>query len=425
MTAQEICQLTTKGKTINFEDVDVVTTATKGLMSGTSAIMAFRLGKPKEFVKVKELSMNDIPCYVGPCPNETLGLVDLIIYATDHSITNPNYGAGHLLRELVEHKSVHVKATTLEGYKIEKDITIEDIYYAQVMGIRHAFRNYNSFINPGDEPIKSIFTVIDMEPHSTELSFCGCGMLNPLENDPEMDILGVGTPLLINGALGYMIGSGTRSTPERPNMMTMAPLFDMKPEYMGGFVTSRGPEVIVSIAAAIPILNEKIFNNIKRSDIDVPLNVTDIVGRKVLSTIDYGQVWHQNFVVSVKEGYKNNFCNNCDNHEDCPAEKKCPTSAFHVSTGIDRERCFNCGTCIRLCPENMFSGELGTVSIDGKIIPVHLRESDRNGAMKLMNELKKRVLTGNFPITEPIAKPTIYVEKIEEKREHVIDTKEN
>ncbi|MHA1730081.1 MAG: homocysteine biosynthesis protein, partial [Promethearchaeota archaeon] len=277
MTAEEIVQAVQGGKTFNFEDIDVVTTATKGLMSGTSAIMAFRIGEPKQFIKVKNITLNSIPAYVGPCPNETLGLVDLIIYATDCSTTDPNYGAGHLFRELVEGKPVNIKATTVEGMKIEKTITINEIYFAKVLGIRHGFKNYNAFLNPnspgGKSVDKSIFTVMPMEPDYSEISVCGCGVVNPLENDPDMEILGIGTPILVNGALGYIIGSGTRSSHNRPNLMTIAPMFEMDPQYMGGFVTANGPEVITSIAAAIPILNEKIFNNLKMVDKNVPLNV--------------------------------------------------------------------------------------------------------------------------------------------------------
>ncbi|MBD3352071.1 MAG: methanogenesis marker 16 metalloprotein [Candidatus Lokiarchaeota archaeon] len=420
LTAQELCQMTQKGKKVKFKDVDVVTTATKGLMSGTSAIMAFRVSPPGKFKRVKSLSMNDIPCYVGPAPNETLGMVDLIIYATDKSVSNPRYGAGHLLRELVEGKPIKVKATSIEGIKIEKTITIEDIYFAKMMGIRHCFRNYNSFVNPSDKPVKSIFTVLPLQPHTSEITFCGCGVLNPLENDPHFDIIGVGTPLLINGAIGYVIGSGTRSSHPRPNLMTMAPLFDMKPEFMGGFVTSEGPEVIVSIGTAIPIINEKIFNNLKILDSRVPLNVVDIVGRKVLTSIDYGKVWHgpnydHTFLVKINR----QKCKECPLRSECPAEKYCPTDAFSSIHGIDRSRCFNCGTCIYTCTHGAVEGNLGEVEIQGKKIPIKLRESDRSGAIKLMNLLKKKVLNLEFPLALPVAKPKIYVEKIENKRESV------
>ncbi|MCP4760914.1 MAG: methanogenesis marker 16 metalloprotein [archaeon] len=418
MTAQEICMMVQSGKKLNFEDVDVVTTATKGLMSGTSAIMAFRIGEPGEFIKVKELTMNDIQCYVGPCPNETLGLVDLILYATDVSKTNPKYGAGHLLRDLVEGKSIKIRAI-VEGKttEIEKTLTINDIYFAQVMGIRHAFKNYNAFVNPSEKPYKSIFTVIDLEPNSTELTFCGVGAVNPLENDPKFEILGEGSPILVNGALGHIIGAGTRSSQQRPNIMTIAPLFDMKPEYMGGFITARGPEVICSIAAAIPILDEKIFNNLKLADKNVKLNVVDIVGRKVLEVVDYGQVWKRNLDINVTPFFKNKFCDNCELITKCPVEIHCPTFAFKINFGIDETKCFNCGTCLKECPKGAFLGDLGEVKLKDKTIPVTLRQSDRKGAVKLMNQLKDMIIKGEFPINKPVAKPKIYIEKTEEKRE--------
>jgi uncharacterized protein (DUF39 family) len=80
-----------------------------------------------------------------------------------------------------------------------------------------------------------------------------------------MDMLGVGVPISVNGSQGYIIGSGTRSSSNRPNLMTEAPLFDMDPKYMGGFVTANGPEVICTIGAAIPIINEKVFKKSKDS----------------------------------------------------------------------------------------------------------------------------------------------------------------
>jgi putative methanogenesis marker 16 metalloprotein len=419
MTAQELCAFTQKGKKITFDDVDVVTTATKGIMSGTSCIMALRVAEPRKYLKFKSLSMNDIPCYVGPCPNEYLGLIDLIIYATDVSLTNPNYGAGHLLRDLVEKKSVHIKAHSVEETDIEKDVTLDDIYFAQVMGIRHAFKNYNAFLNPNDFVVnKSIFTVIPMQPGEKEISFCGCGVVNPLENDPEFDVLGIGSPVLVNGSIGYIIGSGTRSSPSRPNLMTIASLFDMKPKYMGGFVTSNGPEVICSIAAAIPIINERVFNHLKMLDQNVPLNICDIVGRKVLETQDYGQVWKENnFVVNVTPFYKKKICSKCEHNHHCPVEKMCPTNAFTMDKGIDESKCFNCGTCIRICSQKAFFGDLGELAYTSKKVPVKLRQSDRNGAIQLMDELKDLILKGKYPIVLPTAKPVIYTEKTEVKHD--------
>jgi Fe-S-cluster-containing hydrogenase component 2 len=172
------------------------------------------------------------------------------------------------------------------------------------------------------------------------------------------------------------------------------------------------------VAAAIPIINEKIFNNLKMLDKNAPLNVCDIVGRKVLQVQDYGEVWKDdNYLVNVLPFHKKKFCKECDDNHSCPVEKMCPMSAFTIEKGMDESKCFNCGTCIRLCHQNAFIGDLSEVKYQGRKVPVKLRQSDRHGAILLMDELKERILKGEFPLTLKTAKLKIYTEKTENKRE--------
>ena len=63
---------------MNFSNVDVVNTATKGLMSGIMGVVSFRLSPPKTLRKFTEVSINGIEGFPGPCPNEYLGIVDYI-----------------------------------------------------------------------------------------------------------------------------------------------------------------------------------------------------------------------------------------------------------------------------------------------------------------------------------------------------------
>ena len=95
----------------------------------------------------------------------------------------------------------------------------------------------------------------------------------------------------------------------------------------------------------------------------------------------------------------------CQDCEDCTVIENCPTDAFMIKQGkissIDRSRCFNCGTCVFLCPKNAFNGDLKRINFKGNEIPVVLRQSDRNGAIKLANELKQSILKGEFELKEP------------------------
>ncbi|MFW9971439.1 MAG: methanogenesis marker 16 metalloprotein, partial [Candidatus Odinarchaeota archaeon] len=399
-TVQELIDLTNQGEKVKFEDVDIVTTATKGLMSGIMGIFSFRLSPPKTLRKFTEVDINGIPAFPGPCPNEYLGIVDLIIYGTTQSRTKDNYCGGSLFREIAEGKTLQVLAKSAEGETLEKVLTLEDMQFAKLAGTRQAIKNYNAMINCEPYNVNTIFSCLPFPPNKTELTFSGCGALNPFQNDPEFESFGVGSPVLVNGNIGYLMGPGTRNYIEKPNMMTIAEFKGMKPEYMGAFKTSYGLEPICSLALPIPILDENIFNNIVKSDKQVKLTILSLVGREKVGEITYGDVWDNNFYMR----FNPDACKNC---EQCKAIDKCPTDAFIVKGGrisaIDRSRCFNCGNCTHLCPE-AFVLDLKKIEFEGNDIPIVLRQSDRFGAIKLAEQLKSMILKGQFPLIKPTSK---------------------
>ncbi len=398
--AQELCELVEKGEKINFEDVDVITTATKGLMSGTTAIISLKVAEPREFRKARRMSLNGIACYVGPCPNETLGIVDAIIFGTEHSLENPLYGGGHLFRDMIENKEINVVVETIEHEMIKTKVKFNDFDYAKMLAIRNAFKNYLAFVNPTHESVKTIFAVNDLKGPLYEATFCGCGAINPIQNDPDLEVLGIGSPILMNGGKGYIMGEGTRSSQQKPNLTAIADMKKMNPEYLGGFITSAGPEVINTWAVPIPILNEKILDNAKKLDQDIHLTIVDVIGRKPIAETTYGEVWMKDYSIE----FKKDGCKECPNLKECKIDEICPTSAFTKNEGIDKSLCFNCGTCLVRCVQHAFEGKMGSIKIGNKRIPIVCRQSDRVGAIKLANELKVSILKGEFPIVKPTDK---------------------
>ena len=405
LTATEISARVRAGEEIRFEDVDVVTTATRGIMSGTYAVFSFKVSEPDSFVKASEVLLNSVPAVVGPCPNERLGILDLIILGTAHSKSDPRYGGGHLFRELVEGKPIKVDVTTSEGSHFSVETKLSDIPYAKLHATRHAFKNYRAFVNPGEEPIKTIFHALPFEGEFKEMTFCGCGELNPIENDPKLETIGIGTRVLLNGADGFVTGVGTRSAPDNPNLTGFADMHDMTPEYMGGFKTSAGPEIINTWAVPIPILHEGMLENILKLDKEIPLKLVDLAGRIPLCEISYGDVW-DNVDLNVK--YEPGKCLNC---RDCRVIEACPMGAVSQGeTGAvhSPEFCFNCGLCISRCRGEAFNANLGSVRCTTggclRNIKVTLRQSDRARAILAAEELKEKILTGRFRLTEPVEK---------------------
>lgn len=399
LTAQEVCDIVKGGEDLTLNDVDVVTTATRAIMSGTYAVLSFPIVESCSFTRAERASINGVPASIGPCPNERLGIIDLMVFGTSHSKTKPDYGGGHLFRDLVEGKEVQVEVETDEGKIVTKPICLEDIPYARIFSTRNAFKNYVAFVNPGNAPLPTIFSALNFPPNLTCATVSGCGQINPIENDPNLETIGIGTRVIINGAEGFVIGTGSRSIASRPNLLGLADMHQMRPDYMGGFVTSAGPECIGSWAVPIPVLNESMLENIKKLDRDISLPIMDVNVRQTICKTSYEDVWGN---TDLEMKFDPTKCISC---KSCTTEPVCPMRAISFEGGqvkLVKERCFNCGLCASQCVGGAFRGCLGAINFEDRKIPVVLRQSDRARAIRLAEELKLKILDGSFRMTQMV-----------------------
>ena len=393
-TAEEFKKLIKKGDAPDFEEVDVVTCGTCGVMSGTAAILNFIISPPGEFIRASEVYLNGVPAYAGPCPNEWLGSVDVILHGTAHSIYDENYGGGFLLKDLLEGKTVDVRVESADGKTIENTITLDDITRGQIIGARMAFKNYTAFTNPNREAVKSIFAATPLEGNLSGLTFSGCGDLNPLQNDIPHNVIKEGCRVLINGAQGYILGDGTRSSAEKPNLMLSADYKQMDPYYIGGFKTGQGGEIYDTVAIPIPVLNEEIYRNLLVTDDMIDLPVADIKGRHLpLDNTDYDKMWSGH---DLRPKFDDSKCSKCDA---CAVEGVCPTNAFK-DRKLNIAHCFGCGMCANFCKNDAFDMNTGDVDLvingENVKIPIICRQSDRLRGNKLSLKLKQLIENNEF-----------------------------
>jgi uncharacterized protein (DUF39 family) len=105
MTSWEFKKEVQQGHRFPVGEVDVVTCATRSIMSGTAAMFVVPVSGPGVFARAENIWLNGVPGKPGPAPNERLGVVDVLIHGTAHSRYDPNgYGGGHLFRDMVEGK---------------------------------------------------------------------------------------------------------------------------------------------------------------------------------------------------------------------------------------------------------------------------------------------------------------------------------
>lgn len=395
-TAEEFKKLIKKNDAPSFEEVDIVTCGTCGVMSGTAAVLNFIVSEPGEFIRANEVYMNGVPAYAGPCPNEWLGSVDVILHGTAHSIYDENYGGGFLLKDILKGNEIDIRVESADYKTIETTITVDDVKRAQLIGARMAFKNYTAFTNPNKEAVSSIFAATPLAGNLSGLTFSGCGDLNPLQNDIPHNVIREGSKVLINGAQGYILGDGTRSSPEKPNLMLSADLKQMDPYYIGGFKTGQGGEIYDTVAIPIPVLNEEVYNNLLITDEMIDLPVADIKGRHLpLANTNYREMWEN---ADLRPQYDRSKCSTCDS---CLIEDICPTNAFK-NQRLDLTLCFGCGMCAHFCRHDAFDMDTGDVDlqINGEMtnIPIICRQSDRLRANKLSQKLKKMIENNEFKL---------------------------
>ena len=145
LTAAELKSIVREGQTVTVNDVDVVTTGTFGVMSGTMAVMMVPVAGKNSFEKADNIWLSGAPAQPGPCPNESLGVVDLVIYGTSHA--DDHYGGGHFFRDLLKGKEIDIFVES-HGRTYENRVTLDDLEFVRIITTRLAFKNYHALINP-------------------------------------------------------------------------------------------------------------------------------------------------------------------------------------------------------------------------------------------------------------------------------------
>ena len=145
-------------------------------MSGTLAVLHIPVTAPGTFRHAEKVWLNGVPAIPGPCPNEGLGSVDLVVYGTARA--SATYGGGHLFRDIVAGKKITVDVESSQK-RFSCTVTLADMGHARLITTRSAFRNYLAVINTKPDPVQTIFSVKGLSGPYTEASVSGCGDINP------------------------------------------------------------------------------------------------------------------------------------------------------------------------------------------------------------------------------------------------------
>jgi len=378
VTASEMTEIVAEhGPREAAREVDVVTTGTFGAMCSSGAFLNFGHSDPP--IKMSRTYLNGVEAYSG------IAAVDAYIGAAQPN-RDPeiglDYGGAHVIEDLVKGEDIELLA---EAYgtdcyplkHIKTSITLDKLNQAIMVNPRNCYQNYAVATNSTDETLYTYMGTL--LPNFGNVTYSSAGELSPLINDPYFQTIGFGTKVFLCGTEGYIVGEGTQHstdverrhgvpTTSAGTLMLKGDMKKMDPEFLKAATMPKyGPTLYVGVGVPIPVLNE---------DIAASTGISD--GEIICKVVDYGVPRRERPVIK-ETNYK---------------ELKS-----------------------------------GKIEIDGVEVPTSPLSSLKR-AIKIAEDLKKRIEEGEFILTSPIyrlpsrgytvkpleiKKPSIIVRELESK----------
>ncbi len=254
--------------------IDVVTAATFGAMCSSGAMLNFGHTEPP--IRMCDITLNDVPAYAG------LAAVDTYIGATQASNSKGiEYGGAHVIEDLIAGKEVELHATSpgtdcYIGKEVRTKIKLADLNQAYIFSPRNAYQNYAAATNASDTLKRTYMGTL--LPKMGNVTYSTAGELSPLLKDPKMRTIGIGTKILLCGGEGYIAFEGTQAVNKKSELengdmyyagytvSVIGDLKGMKSEYIkAATFEGYGVSMFVGIGVPIPVIDEDMM-----ADLAVP-----------------------------------------------------------------------------------------------------------------------------------------------------------
>jgi len=293
------------------QKVDVVTTATFGPMCSSGAFINF--GHPNPPIRMEKITLNNVPAYGG------IAAVDAYIGATETAMPHDTYGGAHVIEDLIAGRDVLLQASAkgTDCYprtEIKTLINKSSINEFIMFNPRNAYQNYNVAVNSTP---KLKFTYMGtLLPVFGNANFSTSGELSPLLNDPELRTIGIGTRIILGGAIGYVAWNGTQFNTGKPlnehgipvgNAATLALIGDAK-QMIPGFIKAAyfekyGVSLYVGIGIPVPVLDEEMARSLSIRNSQIETNIIDYGSGnfEILGRTDYETLFSGEIVLSGKK----------------------------------------------------------------------------------------------------------------------------
>ena len=308
LTVEELkARVVEVGVTQAAKEVDVITTGTFEPMESSGAMI--NLGHTDPPIKIRRCWLDGVQAYSG------FGAVDLYLGAsclvdTVDGEEVRERGGGHVIESLIAGKNVQVRAEgqVTDCYPralLETTITRETINQFYLFNPRNVYQNFIVGVNGGDRPL---FTYLGpLQPYLGNAVYSNPGAISPLLNDPDLQLIGIGTRIFLGGGIGYIAWEGTQHFPLQKRLAnrtpigpaaTLALIGDAKQMHhrwvRGCYFKNYGASLMLGVGIPFPVLNELVVEQCAIQDKDLVAPIVDFsIPRRVRPTfglVSYAQM---------------------------------------------------------------------------------------------------------------------------------------
>ncbi|MBG0743483.1 MAG: homocysteine biosynthesis protein [Cylindrospermopsis raciborskii KL1] len=289
------------------QQVDVITTGTFEPMESSGAII--NLGHTDPPIKIRRCWLDGVPAYSG------FGAVDLYLGASCAVETMEGEelrerGGGHVIQDLIAGKSVQVRALgqITDCYPratLEAKITLETINQFYLFNPRNLYQNFIVGVNGSEELLHTYLG--PLQPRLGNAVYSNPGALSPLMNDPDLQLVGIGTKIFLGGGIGYVVWEGTQHFPLQKRLENRTPIGpsatlaligdakQMNARWVRGcYFKSYGPSLMLGVGVPLPVLNEEVVKRCAVTDQELVAPIVDFsIPRRVRPTfglVSYAQL---------------------------------------------------------------------------------------------------------------------------------------
>lgn len=301
-----------------FKEVDVICTGTFEPMESSGALI--NLGHTDPPIKIRQCWLDGVPAYAG------FGAVDLYLGATaiaDYSGSGemadgevrqgtvlPERGGGHVIEDLIAGKTVNLRAIgqMTDCYpraSFETTISSKTINQFYLFNPRNLYQNFIVGVNGGD---RLLYTYLGpLQPRLGNAVYSNPGAIAPLFNDPDLQLIGIGSRIFLGGGIGYVAWEGTQHFPLQkrlPNRTPVGPAAtlaligdakQMNSKWVRGcYFKKYGPSLMLGVGIPLPVLSEEVIRYCAIQDKDIVAPVVDFsIPRRVRPTfglVTYAQL---------------------------------------------------------------------------------------------------------------------------------------